>query len=53
MMPLGMEIMATVLAGIEPAAVEQLHTHLLTLKINLRGAIADRASAPVLEQSHV
>jgi len=52
MMPLGMEIMATVLAGIEPAAVAQLHAQLLTLKTNLRGAIADRASAAVLEQSH-
>ncbi len=52
MMPLGKEIMAIVLAGIEPAAIEQLHTHLLTLKINLRGAIADRASAAALEQSH-
>ena len=52
MMPLGMEIMATVLAGIEPAAVAQLHAQLLTLKTNLRGAIADRASAAALEQSH-
>jgi len=52
MTPLGMEIMAIVLAGIEPAAIAQLHTQLLTLKTNLRGAIADRASAAVLEQSH-
>jgi MarR family transcriptional regulator for hemolysin len=52
MMPLGKEIMATVLAGIEPAAIEQLHTHLLTMKTNLRSAIADRASALELEQRH-
>ena len=52
MMPLGQEIMATVLAGIEPAAIEQLLAYLLTMKTNLRGAIADRANAAVLEQSH-
>jgi MarR family transcriptional regulator for hemolysin len=52
MMPLGKEIMATVLAGIEPAAIEQLLAHLLTIKTNLRSAIADRASALELEQRH-
>lgn len=41
---LGQDIMATVLAGIEPAAVEQLLAQLLTLKANLRGAIANRAN---------
>lgn len=49
---LGADIMATVLQGIEPAAVEQLLAHLLTLKINLRGAIADRANEAAMEKSH-
>jgi MarR family transcriptional regulator, transcriptional regulator for hemolysin len=49
---LGTDIMATVLEGIEPAAVEQLLAHLLTLKINLRGAIADRADEAAMEKSH-
>jgi MarR family transcriptional regulator, transcriptional regulator for hemolysin len=52
LMRLGKDMMATVLAGIEPAAVEQLLADLLTLKTNLRGAIANRANAAALEQSH-
>jgi len=49
---LGQDIMATVLAGIEPAAVEQLLAHLLTLKTNLRGAIANRASETATEKRY-
>ena len=49
---LGKDIMATVLAGIEPAAVEQLVAHLLTLKTNLRGAIANRADETAREKRY-
>ena len=49
---LGQDIMATVLAGIEPGAVEQLLAHLLTLKTNLRGAIANRANETVREKRY-
>lgn len=49
---LGQDIMATVLAGIEPAAVEQLLTQLLTLKANLRGAIANRANETAREKRY-
>jgi len=49
---LGQDIMATVLAGIEPAAVEQLLVHLLTLKTNLRGAIAKRANETAAEKRY-
>jgi MarR family transcriptional regulator, transcriptional regulator for hemolysin len=49
---LGQDIMATVLAGIEPAAVEQLLAHLLTLKTNLRGAIAKRANEAAAEKRY-
>ncbi len=49
---LGQDIMATVLAGIAPSAVEQLLAHLLTLKTNLRGAIANRASETVREKRY-
>jgi MarR family transcriptional regulator for hemolysin len=49
---LGQDIMATVLAGIEPAAVEQLLAHLLTLKTNLRGAIANRANETAREKRY-
>jgi MarR family transcriptional regulator, transcriptional regulator for hemolysin len=49
---LGQDIMATVLAGIEPAAVEQLLAHLLTLKTNLRGAIANRANEAATEKRY-
>jgi len=49
---LGQNIMATVLAGIEPAAVEQLLAHLLTLKTNLRSAIAKRANEAATEKRY-
>ncbi len=49
---LGKDIMATVLAGIEPAAVEQLLAHLLALKTNLRGAIANRANETAREKRY-
>jgi len=49
---LGQDIMATVLAGIEPAAVEQLLAQLLTLKANLRGAIANRANDTAREKRY-
>jgi MarR family transcriptional regulator for hemolysin len=49
---LGQDIMATVLAGIEPGAVEQLLAHLLTLKTNLRGAIANRVDETVREKRY-
>ncbi len=49
---LGKDIMATVLAGIEPPAVEQLLAHLLTLKTNLRGAIANRANETASEKRY-
>jgi MarR family transcriptional regulator, transcriptional regulator for hemolysin len=49
---LGQDIMATVLAGIEPAAVEQLLAHLLTLKTNLRSAIAKRANEAATEKRY-
>jgi MarR family transcriptional regulator for hemolysin len=52
LMRLGQDIMATVLAGIEPGAVEQLLVHLLTLKTNLRGAIANRANETVREKRY-
>jgi MarR family transcriptional regulator, transcriptional regulator for hemolysin len=49
---LGQDIMATVLVGIEPAAVEQLLALLLTLKTNLRGAIAKRANETAAEKRY-
>src|SRR5262249_54793318 len=49
---LGKDIMATVLAGIEPAAVERLLAHLLTLKANLRVAIANRANETATEKRY-
>lgn len=49
---LGQDMMATVLEGIEPAAVEELLTRLLTLKNNLRNAIADQANEAAMEQRH-
>jgi MarR family transcriptional regulator for hemolysin len=49
---LGGDMMATVLAGIEPTAVEQLLAHLLTLKTNLRGAIANRTNETAMEKSY-
>ncbi len=49
---LGQNLMATVLAGIEPAAVEQLLATLLALKTNLRGAIAERANDSTMERHY-
>ena len=49
---LGRDIMETVLTGLEPAARELLAAHLLTMKSNLRDAIANRADEVAAEQSH-
>jgi MarR family transcriptional regulator for hemolysin len=49
---LGKDMMATVLAGIEPTAIDQLLAHLLTLKTNLRDAIANRANEAAMEKSY-
>ncbi len=49
---IGQDIMTTVLAGVEPAAVEQLLAQLHTLKSNLRGAIAERANEAAMERNH-
>jgi len=49
---LGKDIMATVLAGIEPATAEQLLALLLTLKTNLRDAIASRANDTATEKRY-
>jgi MarR family transcriptional regulator for hemolysin len=49
---LGRDIMTTVLAGVEPTAREQLSTLLLTLKSNLRDAVASRTDEIAAEQAH-
>jgi MarR family transcriptional regulator for hemolysin len=49
---IGKDLMATVLTGLEPAAVEQLLAQLLVLKANLRNAIAERANEAVMESHH-
>jgi MarR family transcriptional regulator, transcriptional regulator for hemolysin len=49
---IGKDVMATVLAGLEPAAVEQLLAQLLVLKANLRAAIAGQAIETALERHH-
>ena len=49
---LGKDMMTAVLAGIEPAGRQQLLANLLTIKTNLRGAIANKASETVLEKIH-
>ncbi len=49
---LGKDLMATVLAGLEPAAVEQLLAQLLVLKANLRAAIAERPNETAMERHH-
>jgi MarR family transcriptional regulator for hemolysin len=49
---IGKDVMATVLAGLEPAAVEQLLAQLLVLKANLRNAIAGQANEAELERRH-
>jgi MarR family transcriptional regulator for hemolysin len=49
---IGKDMMATVLAGLDPAAVEQLLAQLLILKANLRNAIARQADEAALERRH-
>lgn len=49
---LGKDMMTRVLVGLEPAAVEQLLAQLLTLKANLRAAIAERANETAMERHH-
>jgi MarR family transcriptional regulator for hemolysin len=49
---IGKDLMATVLAGLEPAAVEQLLAQLLTLKANLRNAIAGQTNEATMERTH-
>jgi MarR family transcriptional regulator, transcriptional regulator for hemolysin len=49
---IGMDIMATVLAGIEPAARKQLLAQLLVMKSNLRNVIAAQADESTMAQSH-
>jgi MarR family transcriptional regulator for hemolysin len=49
---IGKDLMATVLAGLEPAAVEQLLAQLLILKANLRHAIAGQVNESTMERPH-
>jgi MarR family transcriptional regulator for hemolysin len=49
---LGKDMMAVVLNGVDRAAREQLLAHLLTVKTNLRGAIANRANEAAMEKSY-
>ena len=49
---IGKDVMTTVLAGLEPAAVEQLLAQLLVLKANLRNAIADQGTDATMERRH-
>jgi MarR family transcriptional regulator, transcriptional regulator for hemolysin len=49
---IGKDLMATVLTGLEPAAVEQLLAQLLVIKANLRNAIAERTNEAVMESHH-
>lgn len=49
---IGKDVMATVLAGLEPADVERLLAQLLTLKTNLRNAIAESADEVTTERRH-
>jgi MarR family transcriptional regulator, transcriptional regulator for hemolysin len=49
---IGKDVMATVIAGLDPAAVEQLLAQLLILKANLRNAIAGQANEAALERRH-
>lgn len=49
---IGKDVMATVLAGLEPADVERLLAQLLTLKTNLRNAIAESADEVTMERRH-
>jgi MarR family transcriptional regulator for hemolysin len=52
LMRIGEDVMKTVLAGLDPAAVEQLLTQLLILKTNLRNAIAEQANEAAMERRH-
>jgi MarR family transcriptional regulator, transcriptional regulator for hemolysin len=49
---LGKDMMDVVLAGVSSEARDALLANLLTLKTNLRSAIANRANAAALEQNH-
>jgi DNA-binding MarR family transcriptional regulator len=49
---IGKDLMTTVLAGLQPAAVEQLLAQLLILKANLRNAIAEQSNDATLERRH-
>jgi MarR family transcriptional regulator for hemolysin len=49
---IGKDLMATVLAGLDPVAVEQLLAQLLILKANLRHAIARQANEAAPERRH-
>jgi MarR family transcriptional regulator for hemolysin len=46
------DMMATVLAGVEPEVIEQLLAKLLILKANLRNAIAGQANTAAMERRH-
>jgi len=52
MFAMGQDMMEIVLAGVAPAARDQLLDTLLTMKTNLRGAIANRVNEPAMEQAH-
>jgi MarR family transcriptional regulator for hemolysin len=49
---IGKDMMTTVLVGLEPAAIELLLAQLLTLKANLRSAIAGQANETAMERRH-
>jgi MarR family transcriptional regulator for hemolysin len=49
---IGMDMMETVLQGIEPAAREHLLAQLLVIKSNLRDAIAGQSNEAAMEQNH-
>jgi MarR family transcriptional regulator, transcriptional regulator for hemolysin len=52
LLDVGRDMMEIVLAGVDPAARDQLLANLLTLKTNLRGAIAHRADEAAAEQHY-
>jgi MarR family transcriptional regulator for hemolysin len=49
---IGKDVMTKVLAGLEPAAAEQLLAQLLILKANLRTAIAEQGNDATMERRH-
>jgi MarR family transcriptional regulator for hemolysin len=49
---IGKDMMTTVLAGLEPAAVEKLLAQLLTLKANLRNVIAAQSGDAAMDRRH-